>query len=284
MDMVRVAEFPPDIDVTPVRNTLESHHIPHKFIEENGTFVLYVGRDQQVAEVVELLRKSVREQQAQGPGGMTLPGIGLLFQRTPVTIVCLALSIVGAMIPEWGFGFLHWLTFQDFVFVNETKIAFSTINDSLNQGEYWRLITPVFIHFGIFHIVFNGLWLWEFGRRIEVVAGSLHFLMLVMVIGLVSNVSQYLWSGPSLFGGMSGVIFGLLGYIWIRGKLAPHRGLLLPNGIVALMIGWLVVCMTGVIDLFFQGSIANAAHLSGLLSGMALGAIFGMVGRGRTAP
>ncbi len=98
-------------------------------------------------------------------------------------------------------------------------------------------IAPIFIHFGVFHIVFNGLWLWEFGRRIESLAGSLHFLLLVLVTGLVSNGAQYWWSGPSLFGGMSGVIFGLLGYLWIRNLVAPHPGLALPRGIVPLLIG-----------------------------------------------
>ena len=97
--------------------------------------------------------------------------------------------------------------------------------------------------------------------------------------GVISNVGQYLWSGPSLFGGMSGVIFGLLGYIWIRHTLAPHPALELPRGIIALMIGWLVVGMTGVIDLFLQGNIANAAHLGGLLVGMVSGAIFGLAHR-----
>lgn len=268
-------------DVTPARKTLEFHGIQYEMAEEGGSLVLYVDRDAHIGEVIELLRESVREiQHEQEVAGLKAsPNLSVQLHRTPVMITCLLLSILGAIIPSWSFGLLHWITFQDFVLVSPNQINFSTLTEALNKGQYWRLITPIFIHFGIFHILFNGLWLWEFGRRIETVAGSFNFLMLVLVTGVVSNFSQYIWSGASLFGGMSGVIFGMLGFIWIGNKFSPHPGFLLPKGIIGLMIGWLLICMTGVIDILFQGSIANAAHAAGLLVGMAMGAIFGIANR-----
>jgi len=110
------------------------------------------------------------------------------------------------------------------------------------------------------------------------VAGSSHLLMVMLVSAVASNWSQYLWNGPSLFGGMSGVLYALLGYIWIRNLLRPDPALAVAPGIIAFMLGWLVLCMTGIVDFFMRGSIANAAHVSGLAAGMVLGAVFGLLG------
>ncbi|MGD9660972.1 MAG: rhomboid family intramembrane serine protease [Porticoccaceae bacterium] len=284
MNFVRLAEFSPDTDVNPIAAALSEKGIGHKFLMEEGAIALYVDADAHIGEVVALVRAAVEaiEQQQQSAGLRSAPSIAMQFQRTPAMMLCLALSILGAMVPEWYFGLLPWLTFQDFQLVSPTEIQFSALQDTLARGEYWRLITPIFIHFGIFHIAFNGLWLWEFGRRIETLTGSVHFLMLVIVSGAVSNFSQYFWGGPSLFGGMSGVLYALLGYIWIRNKVAPSPGLALPRGIIGFMLAWLLICMTGIVDLLFRGSIANAAHASGLISGMFLGAVFGAINRQRS--
>ncbi|MCP4412528.1 MAG: rhomboid family intramembrane serine protease, partial [Gammaproteobacteria bacterium] len=89
-------------------------------------------------------------------------------------------------------------------------------------------------------------------------------LFFVVSIGIMSNVIQFLASGPA-FGGMSGVVYGLLGYTWIRSQ-KTNSGYFLHKGIVIIMIGWLILGYTGWI-----GPIGNAAHLSGLLLGMAYG-------------
>jgi GlpG protein len=151
--------------------------------------------------------------------------------------------------------------------------------DSLDSGQYWRFITPIFLHFGLVHLVFNSLWLSMLGSRIEHLNGSSHFILLVLVTGAVSNMAQYLWSGSIYFGGMSGVVYALLGYIWIKHKLVPNPVLQLPPGIVGFMLGWLAVCMTGIVDVVLGVGVANAAHLGGLVIGMLLGLIFGVLGK-----
>lgn len=148
---------------------------------------------------------------------------------------------------------------------------------SLASEQYWRLITPIFLHFGLVHLVFNSLWLSMLGSRIEQLNGSLHLILLVVCSGVVSNMAQYVWSGSVYFGGMSGVVYALLGYIWIKHKLMPHPALQLPPGIIGFMLGWLVVCMTGILDVLLGVGIANAAHLGGLVIGMLLGFIFGVI-------
>jgi len=65
---------------------------------------------------------------------------------------------------------------------------------------------------------------------------------------------------------MSGVVYGLLGYIWIRGKFDPASGLYLHSSTVVMMLLWLVAGFTG-----WLGPIANGAHLGGLVMGMAWG-------------
>ena len=69
---------------------------------------------------------------------------------------------------------------------------------------------------------------------------------------------------------MSGVVYGLLGFCWIHNLLLPDRWLEVPRGIIAFMLVWLVFCMVAPTELLGIGSIANAAHLAGLLLGCAL--------------
>lgn len=140
------------------------------------------------------------------------------------------------------------------------------------HGEVWRLLTPIFLHFGIFHIVFNMLWLSSLGMTIERARGSLRFVLFVVFIGVTSNLAQYATAGPT-FGGMSGVVYGLFGYILMKSRYEPEAGMHLPPNTTFWMIGWLVLCAAGVI-----GAVANAAHVMGLGVGMTLGSL-GMLRR-----
>lgn len=133
------------------------------------------------------------------------------------------------------------------------------------QGQVWRLLTPIFIHFGFLHLLFNMLWLKDLGGMLEKHESVWLFLLQVVIIGSLANVAQYFWSGPS-FGGMSGVVYGLLGYIWIRGKLDPYAKLILNPSVVGMMIFWFFLCLTGL-----MGPVANAAHGAGLVLGMLWG-------------
>jgi GlpG protein len=134
------------------------------------------------------------------------------------------------------------------------------------QGEIWRLITPIFIHFGVLHIVFNMLMLRDMGSLVESRRGWKVFLLLVLTIGIGSNLGQYFYSG-ALFGGMSGVLYGLLGYIWLRGQCDPVSGLHLSPTTLAMMLIWFFLCLLNIIP-----GVANACHAAGLLMGMIIGA------------
>jgi len=151
--------------------------------------------------------------------------------------------------------------------------------ESLEAGQWWRLLTPMLIHFGPLHLAMNGLWYWELGRRIEARQGGVMLLALTLLFGLVSNVAQFIFGGPSLFGGLSGVLYGLLGHCWIFQMLAPNAAYRLPRGVVAMMLVWLLICLSGVIGALGFGSIANAAHIGGLFAGCVTGLLGGVLAR-----
>lgn len=156
---------------------------------------------------------------------------------------------------------------------------FSSLTDTLAAGEYWRLLTPMFIHFSVLHIVFNLLWVWEIGRRVEVENGVKLYLGLVMISSLASNLLQFAMTGPVLFGGMSGVVFGLLGFAFIWSRLVPERSLRVQNGIYIFMLIYLALGFSGLIDMLGLGSLANGAHLGGLLGGLVTGGLAGLLAR-----
>jgi GlpG protein len=135
----------------------------------------------------------------------------------------------------------------------------------IKSGEIWRLLTPIFIHFGFFHLVLNMLWLWQLGALLEFRRGPIVFLTVIIFSAVASNLGEYYYSGP-LFGGMSGVIFALLGYLWVQGRLNPRFGVKLNPGLVKMVMIWFVICWSGVLTLI-NLHIANVAHTVGLLSG-----------------
>ena len=146
---------------------------------------------------------------------------------------------------------------------------FHPVLPEIFAGQIWRIFTPIFLHFGIFHIVFNMMWTWELGRIIELKQGKRVLLSVCLVSGAAANIAQYLVSGP-VFGGMSGVVYALFGYLWIQGLTNPRFGIRLNPAIVYLMMGWFVVCWTGILEKLFGLGIANTAHTAGLISGILL--------------
>ncbi len=134
------------------------------------------------------------------------------------------------------------------------------------RGEVWRLVTPIFLHFSILHILFNLLWLRLLGGEIETKRGRWRVLGLVLLLAITSNVGQYAATGSSYFGGMSGVVYGLFGYIWMRDRYWPGAGMSLPPQTAIWMMAWFFLCWTGMV-----GSIANWAHTYGLAGGMLVG-------------
>jgi GlpG protein len=133
------------------------------------------------------------------------------------------------------------------------------------HGEVWRLVTPIFLHFGIPHLLFNMLALFQLGGVIESRQGAWRLAGIVLLGAVVSNLAQYFWSGPN-FGGMSGVLFALFGYAWMQSRYVPGSGLNLPGQTIFFCLLWLFACTVQE-----KMAIANMAHGAGLAVGIVLG-------------
>lgn len=132
----------------------------------------------------------------------------------------------------------------------------------------WRLLTPMFLHFSIWHILFNMFWLYDLGSLIETKEGKWFYIMLVVFSSLLSGLLQYFIKGP-MFGGMSGVVYGLFAYLWIASKYNLRSGYYMSNQVIVWMLGWFVLCFTGLL-----GPVANYGHLGGLLAGVIVAFIY----------
>jgi GlpG protein len=193
----------------------------------------------------------------------------------PVTLALIVISVGVFLYTGFAsgsvFAKVHGLFISEQVYgayLKNTELAgLVTPLPEVRQGQVWRLITPIFVHFGILHIVFNMIMLRDLGTMVEVRRGTWTFIGLVVVFGVISNLTQYYFKGPG-FGGMSGVLYGLFGYIWMRQRWDPSSGLYLSQQAVASMLIWFVLCLVGVIP-----NVANEAHAGGLAAGVVFGAL-----------
>lgn len=274
---MRVIETSLEEDLSLFSRYLWQKRVPHRIYEESGAQVVEVA-DESVAGPVRkayqdwragtLVLEARPSVQAEGPG--TLQRLTGFVARYPVLTVLVVVSL--ALFPfslPVGEGKLTavvtWLTIIDL------RQATSAGWESLLTAQVWRWFTPVFLHFSVMHIAFNLAVSAEFGRRVERGVGSVGFALIVLVTGWASNIGQYLISGNPLFGGLSGVGYGLLGYVLVRHRLQPGD----PAWHVHMGFAWsllifLVIFSTGVTEPFGL-HVANAAHWVGLGSGALLG-------------
>ncbi|VTR61838.1 Rhomboid protease glpG [Serratia fonticola] len=135
--------------------------------------------------------------------------------------------------------------------------------NSSQYGQLWRWVSHAFLHFSLLHITFNLMWWWYLGGPLEKLLGTGKLFVIAVVSAFFSGWAQSLFSG-ALFGGLSGVVYALMGYVWLSGERAPERGLNLPRGLMVFSALWLVA---GYFDILGM-SIANAAHVAGLVIGL----------------
>lgn len=151
--------------------------------------------------------------------------------------------------------------------------------EKIRQGEFWRLVTPIFIHANIFHLFFNMLWLIVLGKLIEDRIGIPRYLLLIFIIAALSNTAQYLMSGSNSLG-ISGVIVGMLGFIWSRQRSAAWEGYRLMPGVFTFMLVFIlgvafIQLLAFVLEAYWHNTsfpaIANTSHMVGGLVGLLLG-------------
>lgn len=286
---IKVLDCPLEQDLRPFILLLQQYGIHHSITEDRGRQALWVAYKEQVPVVLDLF-----ERWQQGEQVITQVGSASDYQQTvdqqpallqvlqnyllkvPVTLICIGLSLFVFLLLSTSYSsepLLLALLFQPVLQTN-AGLVFLPLDAALQQKQYWRLITPIFLHFSVMHIVFNMLWLWFLGVRIELVRGSTQMLMLVILTGIGGNLGQYIinqFYQDVPFGGMSAVIYGLLGYIICWNFFQKTNPITVEKSIVIFMMAWLFIAMTGITKWVGLGSVANAAHVAGLLCGIVLG-------------
>ena len=184
----------------------------------------------------------------------------------PLTLVLIVASVVVFFLSGFGRNLEGVMPlFITNFWENGRLIPWSRTLTEIQHGQVWRLFTPIFIHFDVLHIFFNMLWLRDLGSMIEGRQSTWHLGLLVVAIAACSNLAEFFLGHTPAFGGMSGVVYGLFGYIWLRGKFDPASGLFLHPSTVIMMIVWFFICLTGYLP------VANIIHAVGLAMGLAWG-------------
>lgn len=270
MSELKALEVSLDEDLLSLSQYLWRHGLAHRIVELEGRRVLLVKRRDQIDPVRDLYALMRRGEVL--PAQPKLPvqhnGFVIALLRFPVTMVLIALSCVGAVIGGLNLPSMHWFTFYDYDVLGNYLVF------DLAQGQYWRLFTPMFLHFSLLHIAFNMVLLWFWGRKIEITQSGQRLFAVVLLLAMASNIAQAIYSGPSRFGGMSGVDFGLFGYCLTWSWIFPKSVLKVERPLAIMMFVSLALGFVSLSDLLGMGATANIAHASGLIFGLLLG--FGM--------
>jgi GlpG protein len=256
--------------------------------DSGGQFAVWVRSDDQLERAESLLdrfrrdpshrdfegviaaarhRRTVEEKEAQAAGSRFHDKDTIWKERTPVlTIALIFASIAVTIMTRMGDNLdaVRHFSITEY-WVTGSYVEWQAGLPEIRRGEVWRLVTPIFLHFHILHILFNMLWMKDLGGIIERRLGTWFLGIFVVIVAIASNLGQYLVSAPN-FGGMSGVVYGLLGFAWMKGRFDPNAGFALHHTTVAMMLIWFVLCLTGLV-----GPIANTAHGVGLGLGVAWG-------------
>ncbi len=204
--------------------------------------------------------------------------------RTPLVSTVIGLCVLVFFITN--FGNPTTSAYQTLAFVNplyEVRDSDWNRHDwrdravDIRSGQFWRLFTPAVMHGSLMHLAFNMIMFYIFANQIERRRGAWRLLGLILFTGVVSNAAQGLaptdWgtlSGTHRFLGLSGVVYGLLGYLWMKTVYDPQSGLYVNSGTVMFLVIWMMLGITGMLGAVGL-PIANLAHAVGMLSGMAVG-------------
>jgi membrane associated rhomboid family serine protease len=144
-------------------------------------------------------------------------------------------------------------------------------NSAIVAGQYWRFVTPIFLHANVLHVALNMLNLFVLGLFIERLIGHVRFLFIYLVTGIISVIASFYFAPQEISIGASGAIFGLVGAYSIF--VLAHRRAFRRGGIPVLL--WLVIVIGINLSIgFFVPDVDNYAHIGGLVSGCLLGCWF----------
>lgn len=156
------------------------------------------------------------------------------------------------------------LTYIPFI-GDQIYISGMGVNFLISEGEWWRLFTPMFLHAGIMHLLFNMFSLFLFGPELEKIAGKARFITIYLLSGIFGNIATFFLQEPGYASvGASGAIFGILGAF---GALVYYTKHLLPQ-LRQIIVPIIII---SIIMTFLNSNINVTAHIVGMIVGFLIG-------------
>lgn len=278
--MIKAASLAIEINLLGFSQFLHKQGLQHRINEESGKQVIWVENQREADFVNELLNTWSFEQHSSEPSVSALmhepastvthllrtqlrSGMRAFF-ASPITISLVLLCLLVAIVSALGTQPARVATLFYPLIASDSLLHL--LADVSRLDIMLRTLTPMFLHFGELHLVFNMLWLWYFGKQLEAIHPAWLFVVLIILTSFASNTAQYLYSNHNNFGGMSGVVYGLVGYTWVIHSFMPKSYLLFNRNMFVFFIVALVV-----MELVASSWIATAAHVGGLVVGLLLG-------------
>lgn len=278
--MYRVKQMDVSVDLAGFSRWLREQGVTHRITEEGGFQVLWLENPDHTEPVLQALDRFLAEPEVRNAvnsaghsqvyrGGRWQPSP----RHAPLVLGIIVLAVLVAWMTGMGRNQLSTLLMvvdpQSFDW-NTVSSRVYALRETLASGQVWRLISPDFLHFSWTHIIFNSVMLWFLGSQIEWFDGKARLVSLFIFTSLVSNGLQYFVSGP-LFGGLSGVVYGILGYCWLSQRRVPRFQF--PPALVTFAVVWMVIGFTPLPEMLGLGRMANEAHLGGFIAGLALAVV-----------
>ena len=259
--LIRVIEAQPDEDLGVFSAFLRSNGVAHRVYLEGQAQILELADQRYAAAVKELYGRWQAgdlqlEHASAPPRAAGLP----FWRRSPNVSVLMGLCLLGfaaSFFPAWA-ALLQ-------IAPNSGAVP------ELWLTQPWRLLTPMFLHYSWFHVGFNVALGYEFGRRLETALSVGAFWLIVLLLALLANLAQFYWGGQVTFGGLSGVVYGLLGFLLMAQRREPTRAAWhLPPAFSGSLLFFLVLFSTGITEPY-GFAVANAAHWGGFVAGLLCG-------------
>lgn len=294
--MRKLASFPDPARASALDRQLSAAEIPTVVRSGSaGGAEIWIVAEQDLAQAEALLRAFLAQPEPAAPAPTVPPAAPtpeprrLWWQRlfnaaraAPVTAGLLVISGLVAFYTDLGGNRAHveQLTIARSVSDMTPAWSWSPWAD-IEAGQLWRLFTPVLLHFHPFHLLFNAFWLRDLGIPAERYQGSAQYAVFMLFSSAVSNVAQLVYGHSPNFGGLSGVVYALIGYLWARGRADPYSGIAVPNSWVIFFVAWMALGFTGLLNGLLGGGVANYCHLGGFAAGALYGYIAAKIALGR---
>lgn len=279
--MYRVKQIDTGVDLAGFSQWLKEQGVDHRISEESGSQILWLSDPDMAEPVLRALERLMNEPElrervnelAASPvfvRGRWQPSP----RHAPIVLSMIVIAAFCGWLTGLGqdSGLSAYLMMIDPRFYDWGSLAarFQALSSTLASGQVWRLITPDFLHFSLTHIIFNSVMLWFLGSQVEWFDGRRRLLVLFFVVSILSNGLQYMVSGP-LFGGLSGVVYGILGYCWLSQRKRPRFQF--PPALVTFAVVWMLIGFTPLTEMIGLGRMANEAHVGGFLAGLLLAGV-----------